>query len=86
VQGDDVHPLLQQRLVDREEVADGRLRRARHLRRAAEPAVEVLQVGDVGLALRGALEGHVERDLAEAELVDERARHVVRRVGHDGDL
>ena len=72
-------------LVDGEEVAHGGLRGARHLRRAAEPRVEVVEVGDVGLARGHALEGDVERDLVDAELLDQRARHVVRRVGHDGD-
>ena len=85
VDREDVRAVVEQRLVDGEEVADRRLRGARHLARGAQPRVEVVEVGDLGLALGRAVERDVERHLVEPELLDERARHVVRRVRHDGD-
>ena len=62
VDREDVVAGLEQRLVDREEVADRRLRRARQRRRRAHVVVERVVVGEIALAVGPPVPVHVQGD------------------------
>jgi hypothetical protein len=83
VDGDDLLALREERLVDRDEVPDGRLRSGDHLVGAAQPLVEGVQVGDLRLALLVPLDPDVEADQVDVVLGDELGRQVGGRVGDD---
>ena len=59
---DDLPARVEQRLPDVDEVADRGLRGGRAAARLAQPAVEVVVVGDLGLALLLAVDRDVEAD------------------------
>ncbi len=81
----DVFAAIEDRLVDREEVADRGLRGRGQLLGRAEPPVVRVVVGDLGLALGLALPVHVQTDLLDAVLGDELGRQVVARIRDDRD-
>jgi hypothetical protein len=84
--GDDVVPGFEQRLVDGEEVAHGGLRRRRQVGRRAQVLVVVVEVREIDLAVVAALPVDVEADLVDLVRRHEVRREIVRRVRDDRDL
>ena len=79
-------PRVEQRLVDGEEVADRRLRGGGAALGGAQALVELVVVGDLGLALLLAVDRDVEADRLDAPLGEQVGREVGRRVADDGGL
>src|ERR1700677_2680131 len=85
VDGDDVPAFVQQRLPDREEIADRGLRGRGQLGIAAQAVVEGLEVVHLQLAFGLALPADVEADLVDFLTVREGLRQVLGAVGGDCD-
>src|SRR6202040_3467227 len=83
VDRDDLMPGIEQRLPDREEVADRGLGGRRQFGITAQTLVEGVEAVHLKLTLRLTLPAHIQAHLMDALVVRQRAGKVVRAVGRD---
>src|SRR5947209_6583405 len=82
--GDDLVPGLEQRFIDRQEVAERGRRGAGEALQVAQPLVVLIEVGDVDLGPRLLAHMHVETDLMDLVSRHELGGEVMAGVSDDG--